>query len=348
MNPDEVVAVGAAVQAGVLSGDVKDLVLLDVTPLSPRRRDARRRDDGDDPAQHDHPDAEEGDLLDGDRQPAERRDPRPPGRAHRGAVQPHPRQVPPRGHHAGAARRAQGRGHVRHRRERHPLRPREGHGDGQGPEDHHHRELGPERGRDPEDGEGGRRSTRREDKERREQIERRNKLDNLCYTLEKTLTENKDKIPAADLSTLEGLIKEGREAVEKQDDAKVQDVSERLEKEAHRLAERHVRRAAGAPAARAERRAASGTRRRCRRRRRARRAEGRRRHRRRVRRDRRLIPRSLSALAREGQRDVGVAEQHAGQRSTSAGDPSPSSAVGRSRRGRRRPYGGTIGASLTA
>jgi hypothetical protein len=34
VNPDEVVAVGAAVQAGVLSGDVKDLVLLDVTPLS--------------------------------------------------------------------------------------------------------------------------------------------------------------------------------------------------------------------------------------------------------------------------------------------------------------------------
>jgi molecular chaperone DnaK len=76
----------------------------------------------------------------------------------------------------------------------------------------------------------------REDKERREAIERRNKLDNLTYTLEKTLTENKDKIPAADLATLEGLIKEGREAVEKQDDDKVKDVSERLEKEAHRLA----------------------------------------------------------------------------------------------------------------
>ena len=123
-----------------------------------RRRDARRRDDGDDPAQHDDPDAEEGDLLDGDRQPAVGRGPRPPGRAHRGALQPHARQVPPRGHHAGAARRAEDRGHVRHRRERHPLRPREGHGDGQGSEDHHHRELGPERGRDPEDGEGGRRA----------------------------------------------------------------------------------------------------------------------------------------------------------------------------------------------
>ena len=75
-----------------------------------------------------------------------------------------------------------------------------------------------------------------EDKRRREEIERRNKLDNLCYTLEKQISENKEKLQGADVSSLESLIKEGRSAIEKQDDAQVQDVLGRLEKEAYAMA----------------------------------------------------------------------------------------------------------------
>jgi molecular chaperone DnaK len=75
-----------------------------------------------------------------------------------------------------------------------------------------------------------------EDKQRREEIERRNKLDNLCYTLEKTIADNKDKIPEADVTALQSTIAEARQAIEKQDDAAVASVSEKLEKEAHRIA----------------------------------------------------------------------------------------------------------------
>jgi molecular chaperone DnaK len=67
-------------------------------------------------------------------------------------------------------------------------------------------------------------------------VERRNKLDSMCYSLEKTISENKEKLPANEVATLEGIIKESKQAVEKQDDAAVQANLEKLEKEAHRIA----------------------------------------------------------------------------------------------------------------
>src|SRR5690606_36849557 len=90
-----------------------------------------------------------------------------------------------------------------------------------------------------------------EDRRRREEIERRNKLDNLCYTLERQIADNRDKLVGIDLAAVEGLIKEGREAVEKHDDEKVQDVTARLEKEAHAMAAKLYESAgaAGAPGA---------------------------------------------------------------------------------------------------
>ena len=76
-----------------------------------------------------------------------------------------------------------------------------------------------------------------EDKKRREAVERRNKLDSMVYQLEKSLSENKDKIPAAEIATFESLVKEGREAVEKQDDDLIAAALEKLEKESHRIAQ---------------------------------------------------------------------------------------------------------------
>jgi len=49
-----------------------------------------------------------------------------------------------------------------------------------------------------------------EDQKRREVIERRIKLDNLCYTLEKQIADNKDKLEGVDLSSIEKLIKGDR------------------------------------------------------------------------------------------------------------------------------------------
>ncbi len=235
VNPDEVVAVGAAVQAGVLSGDVKDLVLLDVTPLSlgvetlggvmtamiPRNTTIPTQKKEIFSTATDSQPSVEIHVLQGER--TEARYNRTLGKFHLEGIMPAPRGVPKVevtfDIDANGILSVHAKDTATGKDQKITITANSGLS-----EDEIKKMVA-----DAQEHE-------REDKERREQIERRNKLDNLCYTLEKTITENKDKIQGQDLAAIEGLIKEGREAVEKQDDVKVQDVSGRLEKEAHRLA----------------------------------------------------------------------------------------------------------------
>jgi molecular chaperone DnaK len=235
VNPDEVVAVGAAVQARVLSGDVKDLVLLDVTPLSlgvetlggvmtamiPRNTTIPTQKKEVFSTATDSQPSVEIHVLQGER--TEARYNRTLGKFHLEGIMPAPRGVPKVevtfDIDANGILSVHAKDTATGKDQKITITANSGLNEA---------EI-QKMVKDAQDNE-------REDKERREQIERRNKLDNLCYTIEKTLNENKDKIQGSDLSALEALIKEGREAVEKQDDAKVQDVSGRLEKEAHRLA----------------------------------------------------------------------------------------------------------------
>jgi molecular chaperone DnaK len=122
VNPDEVVAVGAAIQGGVLKGEVKDVLLLDVTPLTlgietlggvftpliERNTTIPTKKSEIFSTAADNQPTVEIHVLQGERKMAG--DNKTIGK------------FPSRRHSAGAARRAADRGDVRHRRQRHPAR----------------------------------------------------------------------------------------------------------------------------------------------------------------------------------------------------------------------------------
>ena len=102
-------------------------------------------------------------------------------------VQQDARQVPARRHPAGAARRAADRGHVRHRRERHPARVGQGSRHRQRAADPHRGRLRPVRGRDPADGAATPSRTPTRTAARKDLADAKNAgRDDLIYTTEKT------------------------------------------------------------------------------------------------------------------------------------------------------------------
>jgi molecular chaperone DnaK len=249
VNPDEVVAVGAAVQAGVLAGEVGEMVLLDVTPLSlgietlggvmtvmtPRNTTIPTRKKEVFSTATDNQPSVEVHVLQGER--PEARYNRTLGKFHLEGILPAPRGVPKIevtfDIDANGILSVSAKDLATGKDQKITITACSGLSE-----------------QDIQRMVKEAAEHEREDKERREQIERRNNLDNLCYAPDKTLRENRAKLPAADVSSLEELIKEGREAVEKQDDKLVRSALERLEHQSHRIAQTLYQGApAGAPGA---------------------------------------------------------------------------------------------------
>jgi molecular chaperone DnaK len=248
VNPDEVVAIGAAVQGGVLSGEVQDVVLLDVTPLSlgvetlggvmtvmiARNTTIPTQKKEIYSTASDNQTSVEIHVLQGER--AQARDNRTLGKFHLEGLPPAPRGLPKIevtfDIDANGILSVMAKDLATGKDQRITITASSGLN--KDDVDRMVKEAA---------------SHEEEDKRRRDEVERRNKLDSLTYQLEKQIAENKEKLGDMDLGSIEALIKEGRTAVEQQDDAKVQDVTARLEKEAHALAAKLYEGGPGGPGA---------------------------------------------------------------------------------------------------
>jgi molecular chaperone DnaK len=251
VNPDEVVAVGAAVQAGVLSGDVKDMVLLDVTPLSlgvetlgglttvmiPRNTTLPSQKKETFSTAADNQPSVEVHVLQGER--SESRYNRTLGNFTLQGILAAPRGVPKIevtfDVDANGILSVTAKDTATGKDQKITITASSGLSEA---------EI-QKMVSDAADHEA-------DDKVRRGQVERRNKLDNLCHSLDKTLRENADKVDATDGAALSALIRDGRDALEKQDDTLVTSLSERLESESHRVATSIRAKEAGAGGAQPE------------------------------------------------------------------------------------------------
>ena len=79
--------------------------------------------------------------------------------------------------------------------------------------------------------------TAADDKARREVIDARNQADSLAYSVEKTIGENRDRLPATDVSRVENAIAAVREAVKGEDLQAIRAASDELQKASHAIAE---------------------------------------------------------------------------------------------------------------
>jgi molecular chaperone DnaK len=248
VNPDEVVAVGAAIQGGVLKGEVKDVLLLDVTPLSlgietlggvmttliQRNSTIPMRKSEIFSTATDNQTSVEVHVLQGERQLA--RDNRTLGRFHLVGLPPAPRGVP----QVEVAFDIDANGIVNvtakdvatGKEQKITISGSSGLN-----KDEVDRMV-----KDASAHEA-------EDKARRELIDERNQADSLAYSVEKTVNENRDRLPSIEVGKVESAIAAVRDAVKGDDLQAIRTARGELEKVSHALAEQlYKQQAAGSGA----------------------------------------------------------------------------------------------------
>jgi molecular chaperone DnaK len=236
VNPDEVVALGAAVQAGVLSGDVQDMVLLDVTPLSlgvetlggvmtaliSRNTTIPTRKEEVFSTAEDSQTKVEIHVLQGER--AEASNNRTLGRFHLEGIMPAPRGIPKIkvifDIDANGILSVTAKDEATGKDQKVTITANSG------LSDEEIESMVQDAAAHEED-----------DRKRREQVEARNKADQLAYGVEKALEEVKDKLPADKVADVEGKLKSLREAIEANDSAAMASHGEALEAAMKEIAE---------------------------------------------------------------------------------------------------------------
>ena len=247
VNPDEVVAVGAAAQGGVLSGEVKDLLLLDVTPLSlgietlggvlttliPRNTTIPTRKSEIFSTATDNQTNVEVHVLQGERPLA--RDNRTLGRFQLVGLPSAPRGVP----QVEVAFDIDANGIVNVTAKdmatgkEQKITISSSSGLAKDEVDRMVKEA---------------QSHSSEDQARRDLIEARNQADSLAYQAEKTVNENREKIAVGDLSKIEAAIAEVRTLSQGEDLAAIKKATEELQRASHAMAEQLYKQAPQPPA----------------------------------------------------------------------------------------------------
>jgi molecular chaperone DnaK len=235
VNPDEVVALGAAVQAGVLSGDVKDILLLDVTPLSlgietlggvttkliERNTTIPTRKSETFSTAADNQPSVEINVIQGEREMA--KDNRSLGKFHLDGIPPAPRGMPQV--EVTFDIDANGIIHVGAKDKGTNKEQKITITDSTGLSDNDIEQM-------VKDAE----ANADVDKERREKIDVKNQLDSVIYSTEKTIRENKDKLKEEDVKETEEAIEEAKKHLEGEVPAMKEQI-EKVNEVAHKLAQ---------------------------------------------------------------------------------------------------------------